>query len=605
MIKRFSAFTVIALGSCLAGGQAASVIANVSDSQSVAWANAAYKITFVGSQPGKPYITTTHDNFTQTFSGTLNSSGQLSLTMTGVDFIIPAKSTWQFCITPATTGALVTCLNIPVLSTTTDVSAQINAVIIPPVVGGGGLGSGYADSEVNGVGGAQYFRLSDNTFRCYTTSWAACSVSSGGTLTSFAAPAGSWPSWLVPTVTNSTTTPSLTVVAGQIPIGNLGSAGLSGSSPITVATTGAVACPTCNVSAASVTSVGLTLNADFAVTGSPVTSAGTLAADWATPPTGTGAMVRKTNAALVTPDLGTPSALVGTNITGTAAGLTAGSATSATTATTATTATNLGGGALGSIPYQNAAGTTLFIAGPTTSGHFFVPSWQPSGSVIAPVSLDLATWAASPPAIGGTAQAAGSFTTILATGNVNVGAAGGTSAVVFQNSVTQGVRLASGYPIYWTPNNGGGTPDVGIDRNTIGVLEINIGGGQASTGKLKLAGLYPNGSFVASGQTSATTAQTLTTTTATSTYQINAVVTCDTTVAAATVTLSVAYTDPSSTAQTVTPSAAACTALGASSSANVTQTIRAKTGTTITVAAAISGSPNYDIAATALQLTSN
>lgn len=43
--------------------------------------------------------------------------------------------------------------------------------------------------------------------------------------------------------------------------------------------------------------------------------------------TGTGGLVRKTNAALVTPDLGTPSALVGTNISGTAASLTAGTVT--------------------------------------------------------------------------------------------------------------------------------------------------------------------------------------------------------------------------------------------------------------------------------------
>lgn len=133
-----------------------------------------------------------------------------------------------------------------------------------------------------------------------------------------------------------------------------------------------------------------------------------------------------------------------------------------------------------------------------------------------------------------------------------------------------------------------------------------IGGGSCTFGLPVVASaIQPSGKFVASGQTAATTAQTLVTTTTTSTYQVNAVVTCDTTVAAATVTLTVAYTDPSSTAQTVTPSAAACTALGASSSANVTQTIRAKTGTTITVAAAISGSPNYDIAATALQITSN
>ena len=39
----------------------------------------------------------------------------------------------------------------------------------------------------------------------------------GSGVTTFAAPSASWPSWLVPTVTNPTTTPSLTVVAGTIP----------------------------------------------------------------------------------------------------------------------------------------------------------------------------------------------------------------------------------------------------------------------------------------------------------------------------------------------------------------------------------------------------
>ena len=64
--------------------------------------------------------------------------------------------------------------------------------------------------------------------------------------------------------------------------------------------------------------------------------------------TGTGLPVFQTSPTLITPALGTPSALVGTNITGTAAGLsiggnaaTATSATSATSATTAAAATTL------------------------------------------------------------------------------------------------------------------------------------------------------------------------------------------------------------------------------------------------------------------------
>ena len=43
-----------------------------------------------------------------------------------------------------------------------------------------------------------------------------CSNTSPG-VTSFSAPSASWPSWLTPTVTNSTTTPSLAVAAGAIP----------------------------------------------------------------------------------------------------------------------------------------------------------------------------------------------------------------------------------------------------------------------------------------------------------------------------------------------------------------------------------------------------
>ena len=56
----------------------------------------------------------------------------------------------------------------------------------------------------------------------------------------------------------------------------------------------------------------------------------------------------------------------GTGLTGTAASLTAGSA---TTATTATTATNLTGGSLNQLPVQSASGTTTFIAAPSVIGN--------------------------------------------------------------------------------------------------------------------------------------------------------------------------------------------------------------------------------------------
>jgi hypothetical protein len=45
-----------------------------------------------------------------------------------------------------------------------------------------------------------------------------------------------------------------TDVSGQLPIGAVGSAGLSGTAPITISAAGAIACPTCNTSAAAITS---------------------------------------------------------------------------------------------------------------------------------------------------------------------------------------------------------------------------------------------------------------------------------------------------------------------------------------------------------------
>lgn len=81
------------------------------------------------------------------------------------------------------------------------------------------------------------------------------------------------------------------------------------------------------------------------------TSAQLLAA--LTDETGTGANVFATSPTLVSPALGTPTALVGTNITGTAAGLSIGG--NAATATSSTQITNAGGWSV------TPSGTTLFF----------------------------------------------------------------------------------------------------------------------------------------------------------------------------------------------------------------------------------------------------
>ena len=132
----------------------------------------------------------------------------------------------------------------------------------------------------------------------------------------------------------------------------------NGSSAVTIALANTA------VTAGSYTLASVTFNAQGQATSA--SSAST---------TGSGNVVLATSPTLVTPNLGTPSALVGTNITGTASGLSIGG-----NASTATTATNLSGTTQYSLPYQSASATTAFLS-PGTSGSLLMTL----GSVAAPI----------------------------------------------------------------------------------------------------------------------------------------------------------------------------------------------------------------------------
>lgn len=95
------------------------------------------------------------------------------------------------------------------------------------------------------------------------------------------------------------------------------------------------------------------------------------------PTTGSGNIALASSPSFTTPALGTPSALVGTNITGTGAGFTAG------------TATNIAGGAGGSIPYQTASATTAMLANGSAGTYL-----QSQGTTLAPI------WSSAPAPVG-------------------------------------------------------------------------------------------------------------------------------------------------------------------------------------------------------------
>jgi hypothetical protein len=155
--------------------------------------------------------------------------------------------------------------------------------------------------------------------------------------------------------------------------------------------------------------------------------------------TGTGNVVMSTSPTLVTPALGTPSALVGTNITGTATAFNINGTVGATTPTTGAFTAITGGGrlqltALGSPP---ASGSGLELGGGSSPIIF---SYNRTGSAYLPLDLTASAfgWSISGTsigtfsntgingmAIGATTPAAGAFTTLSASSSVTL--SGGTA----------------------------------------------------------------------------------------------------------------------------------------------------------------------------------
>jgi hypothetical protein len=80
-------------------------------------------------------------------------------------------------------------------------------------------------------------------------------------------------------------------------------------------------------------------------------------------------------------------------------------------------------------------------------------------------------------------------------------------------------------------------------------------------------------------------------------YRFSGEINCTGTSAAAQASLNLKWTDTGSQAQTQTVTDT-CTALGSGSIAQLTYTLRAKTGTTITYGVTIANTPTYDVSVT-------
>lgn len=215
-------------------------------------------------------------------------------------------------------------------------------------------------------------------------SWASVSSGSGTVTTVSVATANGFAG----TVANATTTPAIT---------------------LTTSITGILKGDGTSISAATAGTDYLTASSSNTLTNKTFDTAGSgnalsIAGVAVTANNGTGAIVRTTSPALVTPALGTPSALVGTNITGTASGLTAGTVTTNANLTGAVTsvgnATSLGSfssaNLISALTDETGSGSAVFGTNPTIAKPVInarnqtAQTYTPAGAGTATLDLSLA-----------------------------------------------------------------------------------------------------------------------------------------------------------------------------------------------------------------------
>ena len=207
--------------------------------------------------------------------------------------------------------------------------------------------------------------------------------------------------------------------------------------------------------------------------------------------TGSGSLVFANSPTLVSPALGTPSALVGTNITGTASAFNINGTVGATTPSTvaATSVTALSNSGYQAVVGQLTSGDRVGISGQASGGGAALVFFDNAQTTFRPAVFDASshsfkisgvekasvTSTGLQGAIGASAPAAGAFTTVSATtpiavasGGTGVSTSTGTTNVVLSNSPT----LVT--PILGTPSSGTLTSCTGLPIST-GVSGLGTG----------------------------------------------------------------------------------------------------------------------------------
>ncbi len=123
--------------------QLTSVSAVVTDSSSTVWASGTYTIVYQNSTPGQPTISgqslcslmSVSCTGAPQVSGTLNSSGQFSVSLGDTHLINPSGATWQFTVCPATSSPVCGTVSIPVTGASQSVTMTASTTTTATISG--------------------------------------------------------------------------------------------------------------------------------------------------------------------------------------------------------------------------------------------------------------------------------------------------------------------------------------------------------------------------------------------------------------------------------------------------------------------------------------
>jgi hypothetical protein len=195
--------------------QNTNVTATIIDSTGQVWANGSYSITFVPNpqQPGQYYWEGVPFS-PQKYTGGMNGSGAMTVTLPDNGTITPAGSSWAFVLC-ANTSAPCSTVTTPVTGPTQDFSAQFSSMVVPPQVYATPLVRSYSNAEVSAPPlnqGGQYYNVTQNVPYFWTgTQW----ISLGGTVSNVSA--GNLPPLFTTTVTTPGTTPQVNFFLSNAP----------------------------------------------------------------------------------------------------------------------------------------------------------------------------------------------------------------------------------------------------------------------------------------------------------------------------------------------------------------------------------------------------